>query len=70
MRLLIINNLPKRYMRTMKKTNFEKVMNKYYKNLNTRMILDTIFQGTQYSSRYVHEFVKDLKKIKEKEKSK
>lgn len=48
------------------KNKFKKTMDKYYKNLFIKRVMDTIFQGTQYSSRYIHEYIEKFKEDKRK----
>jgi hypothetical protein len=51
-------------MGKIKKNKYQKIMDKYYRKLDVKRILDFIFQGTQYSSRYIHEYVDKFKEDK------
>jgi len=43
---------------------YKKTMDSYYKRLHIKQVLDIIFQGTQYSSRYIYEYFHKFKEDK------
>lgn len=46
------------------KNKYRETMDEYYKKLHAQQVIDIIFQGTHYSSRYIHEYIDKFKKDK------